>query len=86
MNVEKKELRGKIVRWVSKCGWGIVNFYPEGGTNDAPHKAFFHISKLIGVEQPQLGSRVSFELGPARSASELPQALNVEVIFTPAVQ
>lgn len=69
--------KGKIVRWVNQCNWGIVNFYISG--EEVPRKAFVHLSKVISAEKPQMGSRITFVLGPARSESELPQALQVEV-------
>jgi hypothetical protein len=81
----KFELKGKVVRWVVDKNWGVINFYPEGGTNDAPRKAFLHISKVTGDVRPQMGSRVIFDLGPARSATELPQALRCRVIATSEV-
>jgi cold shock CspA family protein len=81
--METKNLRGKIVRWTS-CSWGVANYYVSGESN--PRKVFVHVSKVVGDEKPQMGSRIAFDLGPARSASELPAALKVEVIFTPAVQ
>jgi hypothetical protein len=73
----KVQQKGKIVRWVSQCSWGIVNFYIPG--EEVPRKAFVHLSKVISAEKPQMGSRITFVLGPARSESELPQALQVEV-------
>lgn len=79
-----QQLRGKIVRWVDQSHWGIANYYVNGEVG--PRKVFVHISKVVGTERPQMGSRIAFVLGPARSISELPQALSVEVIFTPAVQ
>jgi hypothetical protein len=83
-SVHQEQFRGKIVRWVDQSNWGIANYYVNG--EPGPRKVFVHTSKVIGTERPQMGSRIAFIEGPARSASELPQALSVEVIFTPAVQ
>jgi hypothetical protein len=69
--------KGKIVRWNASVNWGIINFYVPG--EDVPRKAFLHSSKIIGDVKPEMGARVTFILGPARSATELPQALQVQV-------
>ncbi|MGB7730001.1 MAG: hypothetical protein WBL50_18370 [Candidatus Acidiferrum sp.] len=71
-----KDLKGKIVRWTTS-NWGIINFYNVGDQD--PRKTFVHASKIISGK-PTLGSFVVFDLGPARSANELPAALNVRVI------
>jgi len=76
----KIELKGRIVRWDGKAGWGIVNFYPENSGSSAPHKAFLHKSKIVSNEKPELGACVIFDLGPGRSPSELPAALNARII------
>jgi hypothetical protein len=75
---EPKDLKGKIVRWTSHS-WGIANFYVNGEQD--PRKTFVHASKIISGK-PFLGAFVVFDLGPARSAAELPAALNVRVITT----
>jgi hypothetical protein len=80
--MESVQLRGKIVRWVAQSNWGIANYYVNGEAG--PRKVFVHGSKVVSDEKPQMGSRIAFNVGPARSASELPAALNVEVMFTPA--
>ena len=72
------ELKGKIVRWVNQSHCGICNYYSSG--ESAPRKVFVHISKVVSVEKPKMGSRIEFVLGPARSESELPQALHVKVV------
>jgi hypothetical protein len=79
MEVENTiDLKGKVVKWCDT--WGVVNFYREGIYNEAPRKAFIHVSKVVaGTPRPDMGSRVIFDLGPARSATELPQALRVRV-------
>lgn len=84
MGSVQEQFRGKIIRWVDQSHWGIANYYIHGEAS--PRKTFIHISKVISDEKPQMGSRIAFNVGPARFAGELPAALNVEVIFTPAVQ
>ena len=73
------DLKGRVVKWLPDKNWGLINFYREGGSNEAPRKVFLHSSKVTGDARPQMGSRVIFDLGPARSANELPQALRVRV-------
>jgi hypothetical protein len=73
------DLKGKVVKWVDNT-WGMINFYREGVFDEAPRKAFVHISKVISVEKPQMGSYVVFDLGSARSPKEWPAALKVRVI------
>jgi hypothetical protein len=80
----KVDLKGRVVKWVAESNWGLINFYREGGAYEAPRRAFLHISKVNG-ERPQMGSRVIFDLGPARSANELPQALRVRVVTSSEV-
>jgi cold shock CspA family protein len=84
MESSVQQVRGKIIRWVDQSHWGVANYYIHGEAG--PRKVFVHVSKVVSDEKPQMGSRIAFNVGPARSASELPAALNVEVIFTPAVQ
>lgn len=76
--------KGKVTKWLPEKRWGIINFYPPDSNfnNTAPHKAFFHLNNLVSKEQPVLGSRVMFVLGPSRSATELPSALKVRVIVS----
>ena len=76
----KAELKGKVVRWVERANWGVINYYPEYSATEPPRKVFLHISRVVSAEKPQLGSRVIFNLGPARSATELPTALNARII------
>lgn len=71
--------KGKVVKWINNT-WGAVNYYPEGTFNVPPLKAFIHISKVISVEKPQMGSRIVFDIGPRRSPKEWPEALRVRVI------
>jgi hypothetical protein len=72
------EIKGKIVRWTD-ANWGIANFYANGEQN--PRKTFIHGSKVI-AGKASVGAFVIFDLGPARSATELPAAFNVRVITT----
>jgi hypothetical protein len=78
-------LKGRVVKWLPDKNWGLINFYREGGAYEAPRKVFLHSSKVIGDVRPQMGSRVIFDLGSARSANELPQALRVRVITSSEV-
>jgi len=62
---------GIIKRWDSVRLWGII--YSPGGL-----RYFLHRSKITSGT-PEVGRFAKFEIGPARSAIELPQALNVIV-------
>jgi len=62
---------GIIKRWDDVRLWGII--YSPGGL-----RYFLHRSK-IASGTPEVGRYVKFEIGSARSATELPQALNVVV-------
>lgn len=75
--METKELKGKIVRWTTQ-NWGIANYYINGEFD--PRKVFVHSSKVVSADKPKMGSYIIFDLGPARSVTELPQALRVRVI------
>lgn len=77
------ELKGKVTKWIAEKHWGVVNFY-TGDFNAAPRKAFLHSNNVISEQKPELGSRVMFVLGPPRSATELPVAIRVRVIPSPA--
>jgi hypothetical protein len=77
--METNELKGKVVRW-TKSNWGIANYYINCESD--PRKVFVHSSKVISTTKAQMGSYIIFDLGPARSINELPQALRVRVITT----
>jgi hypothetical protein len=77
--METNELKGKVVRWTTS-NWGIANYYINGESD--PRKVFVHTSKVVSTDKPKMGSYVVFDLGPARSTNELPQALRVRVITT----
>ena len=74
---EQKEIIGKIIRWTDQ-NWGTARYYV--GNESLPRKVFVHISKVVSVEQPQVGSRIEFIVGPPRLAHEMPQALRVKVL------
>jgi hypothetical protein len=76
--METRELKGKIVRWTTCNRWGIANFYVNREPD--PRKVFVHISKVVSADQPKMGAYIVFDLGPARSENELPQALRVRAI------
>jgi hypothetical protein len=82
--MENIEIKGKVTKWLPDKNWGVVNYY-TGDFNAAPSKAFLHMNNVISTEKPELGSRIMFVLGPPRSATELPVALKVRVIPSPAV-
>lgn len=71
------ELKGKVVRWTTQ-NWGVANYYINRESD--PRKVFVHTSKVVSTHKPSMGSYIVFDLGPARSANELPQALRVRVI------
>ena len=79
---ETQEWKGRITRWVGGK-WGIANFYRKS-FDSAPEKVFVHVSKVVTEEKPQMGSRILFQLGPRRSPTELPAALQIKVISSPA--
>lgn len=62
---------GFLHRWNENGGWGLI--YQPGGK-----RLFLHATKIIsGI--PLEGARAQFDVGPARSAAELEQALEVEL-------
>jgi len=64
---------GILKRWDSTKQWGII--YSPGG-----RRYFLHRTKIISVEaQPEVGRYVKFEVAPARSETELPQAIDVVI-------
>ena len=73
---ETNELKGKVVRWTTS-NWGIANYYINGESD--PRKVFVHTSKVVSTHKPKMGAYIIFDLGPARSTNELPQALRVRV-------
>jgi hypothetical protein len=76
MEQERKE--GTIRRWIAEKGWGIINSYNKGGDLQ---KYFCHVKEFVATSAtPEMGSRVSFVPGPARTANELPTAQQAEVI------
>ena len=83
-NTTQVVLKGKVTKWLPEKHWGTINFYESGDFSGAPRKAFLHQNNVISKEKPVLGSRVLFVLGPARSATELPAAIQVQVIPSPA--
>jgi hypothetical protein len=65
------QARGIIKRW--NGSWGII-YAPES------LKYYLHISKVVeGRHALCIGRIVTFEIGPARSETELEQALDVHV-------
>jgi hypothetical protein len=77
--METNELKGKVVRWTTS-NWGVANYYINGESD--PRKVFVHSSKVVSPIKAKMGSYIVFDLGPARSTNELPQALRVRVITT----
>jgi hypothetical protein len=73
----EKEVIGKIVRWTDN-NWGTARYY--AADESSPRKVFVHMSKVVSVEKPQVGARIEFVVGPARTEHELPQALRVKVL------
>lgn len=69
------ELTGHLRRWNGT--WGII-FTPAGGP-----RYFLHRSNVRSAENIKDGARVAFEPGPARSAGDLPVALNAYVVPEP---
>src|SRR4029077_7858259 len=63
---------GILKRWDNTKQWGII--YSPGG-----RRYFLHRTKITSVEagQPEVGRYVKFEVAPARSETELPQAIDV---------
>lgn len=61
--------RGILKRW--QGSWGIIYAVES-------RRYFLHISKVV-EGTPELGRVVTFEIGPARSATELEQALNAHI-------
>jgi hypothetical protein len=71
-------ITGRVSKWVGQSGWGICNSYSNG--SNAPQRFFVHVSKLSDPDaQIELGSRISFEVGPPRCKNDLPAALDVQV-------
>jgi hypothetical protein len=62
---------GIIKRWDSTRLWGII--YSPGGL-----RYFLHHTKVT-AGKPEIGRYVTFEIGLARSATELPAAIDVRV-------
>jgi hypothetical protein len=56
--------------------WGVI--YSPGRK-----KYFLHRADILNSGMPQDGARVQFEIGPARSAADLPTALNVAIVAPP---
>jgi hypothetical protein len=59
-------IRGILKRW--QGSWGIV-YATES------RRFFLHVTQIVEGD-PEIGRFVSFEFGPARTPTELPQALN----------
>jgi hypothetical protein len=72
--------KGTIRKWCTT--WGIVNSYPPNSTGVTPPDRFFvHQSKIAPDSGPvSIGTRIEFTPGEARSASELPTALDIVVV------
>lgn len=72
-------ITGTIRKWTDK-GWGLANSYPD-------RRWFVHVSRAVNEETQLalgLGVRITFEEGAARSAADLPAALNIELAPLPA--
>lgn len=65
---------GYIHNWGGS--WGVIH-------SPGRKKYYLHISKIISG-QPEDGARVEFNIGQARSAADLPTALEVEIVAPPA--
>ena len=68
---------GVIRRWVVSGGWGA---YSYSGENVAPQKFFVHFSNAPQGAELDLGIKISFVPGPARSKADLPAALEIQVV------
>lgn len=79
-NTVNERLRGVIRKWIPEKGWGIINSYKTDG-DPAPLKFFLHINNVSGGT-PGVDLRVTFEVGPPRRLTELPVALNAEIVST----
>lgn len=66
-----------IRKWYGS--WGIAHGY--AGPDTPPNKFFIHTSNRTSQEAIlNLGVKISFTEGPARTAKELPVALEIEVV------
>jgi hypothetical protein len=61
--------RGILKRW--QGSWGIVYAVES-------KRYFLHVTQIVDGE-PELGRFVTFEVGSARTPTELPQALNAHI-------
>jgi hypothetical protein len=76
MNDLKK--KGTIRKWIEEGSWGIVNSYTNGVS--APQRYFVHASRVTSGGHPTLGCQILFKEGSPRNPSELPTALEIEVL------
>lgn len=72
------DLKGRMVRWNGK--YAFANSYHPDVYNELPLKVFVHISKVVSPEKMKVGAHIVFDLGPARTPAELPQAWNVRIV------
>ena len=77
-------ITGVVRRLVPEKGWGICVRYQD--SQGEPEKYFVHVSKFADPEdfkKVQLGSYLSFVVGPPRLATERPAALEIELASHP---
>jgi hypothetical protein len=74
---------GTIRRWISEKGWGMAHVYTPGVAE--PQKFFVHVSNLLSSDLVlAVGSRITFLVGPPRTAGEFPVALQIELASSQA--